>query len=903
MTLASGTKLGRYEIRSKLGEGGMGEVYCARDEKLSRDVAIKVLPSSLSQNAERLSRFEQEAQAAGALNHPNILAVYDVGTNEDVLYIVAELLRGEELRDELNGPGLFQHQAIDYAQQIAQGLAAAHEKGITHRDLKPENLFITKDGRLKILDFGLAKLRPQRSEVISSEVATAKQITDPGTVMGTVGYMSPEQVRGAHVDHRSDIFSFGAILYEMLTGQRAFQGETAAETMTAILKEDPRDLNGNASKISLPMEKILRRCLQKKPEQRFQSAQDLAFALEALATISGSRPELRAAASSKHGFVDLQNARLAWMVAAALLIALLVTLAFAISRFRQNGRASSPIVRYDVTTPDKSILGLVRWPAIAVSPDGSTVAFVSTGDGINRLYIRKRDDPEPKLLTGTDGAAEPVFSPNGRQLAFVADFTLKKVQLDGPVTDIVKVGDARGFSWISDDTLIYAPDATNGLFKISGVGGSPQEISKMDQSQKERTHRWPQVLPNGKAVLFTVGTVDSPDSYENATIQAVVLATGERRTVLKGASMAKYVPTGHLVFARGGNLYAIRFDPDALTTRGTAESIVQGVAGDITTGATQFAIGDDGTLAYVPGGPGANQRGLFWSDRTGKLEPLDLPPAQYNDIRISPDGSRAALLIGSSGSGDVWVYDFAGATSTRLTFNVLNASPIWSPDGREIFYSQIDATNNNRTTLMRKPADGSREAEAVTSTGNSAYIKAITKAGAAIVDYKIQTDRADIGQVMIGTGESITDIVHTPFNDYAAALSADGRWLAYQSNETGRPEIYVRDMSSTGGRWQVTIEGGEEPHWSRDGRELFYRNNGSFMSVAVQMQPTFHSDKPKELFKGIYDLRSNSGVSYDVDPKTGRFLMIRLAQETNSPTQVRVVLNWFDELRRLVPLN
>jgi serine/threonine-protein kinase len=408
-------------------------------------------------------------------------------------------------------------------------------------------------------------------------------------------------------------------------------------------------------------------------------------------------------------------------------------------------------------------------------------------------------------------------------------------------------------------------------------------------------------LPNGKAVLFTVGTLDSPDSYENASIEAVILATGERRVILQGASMARYVPTGHLVFTRGGNLYAIGFDVDTLTTRGTAEPVLQGVAGDATTGAAEFSIANDGSMAYVPGGPGANMRRLFWADRSGSFQPVDLPPAQYDDIRISPDGSKVALLTGSSGSGDVWVYDLARATSTRLTFNVANASPVWSPDGRNIFYSQLDASNNNRTTLMRKPVDGSREAEALVSIANSAYIKALSLDGdSAIVDYKIQTDRADIGRVKLTQGSPVTDIVNTAFNDYAAALSPDNRWLAYQSTETGRPEIYVRDMSGTGGHWQVTTEGGEEPRWSHDNSELYYRNNGSFMSVAVETQPTFHSDKPRELFKGIYDLRSNSGMSYDVDPKGGRFLMIRMAEESNPLTQVRVVLNWFDELRRIV---
>jgi Tol biopolymer transport system component/tRNA A-37 threonylcarbamoyl transferase component Bud32 len=904
-TISPNTTLAHYLIISRIGAGGMGEVYRARDPRLDREVAIKMLPKHYSSDSDRLQRFEQEARATSALNHPNILTVYDIGTYEGSPYIVAELLSGEELREQLNDGTMSQRNAIDYAHQIAQGLAAAHEKGITHRDLKPENLFVTTDGRVKILDFGLAKLRPQRDQVVSSEIATEKQITDPGTVMGTVGYMSPAQVRGQIADHRSDIFSFGSILYEMLSGKRAFQRETAAETMTAILKEEPQELSETNTQISLPLEKVLRRCLQKKPEQRFHSAHDLAFALEALSTLSGSQREIVTSPvgiPTTRGARLFANARLAWIVVAGLLLGFLAALPFAIAHFRQAPPGSPPIVRYDIPGPAKTTLGLVRWPAIALSPDGSTVAFVATAEGVNRLYIRRRDETEVNPLPGTEGAADPVFSPNGRWIAFVADFTIKKVSLDGSVTAVMKVGDARGMSWLNDDTLIYTPEAVGGLFRISANGGDPQPVSKLDESKKERTHRWPQVLPSEKAVLFTVGTLDSPDSYERSNIEAVILATGERRVVLQGATMARYVPTGHLVFARGGGLNAVGFDPETLTTQGVPEPILQGVAGDETTGATHFSIADDGTLAYVPGGPAANLRRLFWADRSGNLQPINIPPAQYNDVRISPDGSRAVFLMGSSGSGDVWVYDFARATSTRLTFNVANASPVWSADSKSIYYTEI-RTTGNVSTLLRKPADGSREAETVASLKDSAYIKAIKSDGTlAIFDYQMNTNSGDVVELPLEPNAQITRLLNTSFNEYAAALSADGRWLAYQSNESGRPEIFVRDLSASGGRFPISTDGGEEPRWSSDGRELYYRKSGSFMSVAVEFGPTLHAGAPKELFKGVYDLRSNSGVTYDVDPKHSRFLMIRRSDDINAPSQARVVLNWFNELRRIAPM-
>jgi serine/threonine-protein kinase len=455
-------------------------------------------------------------------------------------------------------------------------------------------------------------------------------------------------------------------------------------------------------------------------------------------------------------------------------------------------------------------------------------------------------------------------------------------------------------SWASEDTLVYSADSAGALFQISVNGGEPRPISKIDESKNERTHRWPQVLPGGKAVIFTIGALDSPDDYERANIEVVVLSTGERRVVVQGASMARYVATGHLIFARGGALFAVGFDTGTLTTRGSAVSVVQGVAGDQSTGAAHFSIAGDGTLAYIPGGPKANLFRLFWADHSGGLQPIDLPAALYNDIRISPDGSRLAMLIGSSGSGDVWVYDFTRATSTRLTFNTTNASPLWSADGKSVFYTKIDAGHGNETTVLRKPADGSREAEVVGSLSSSAYIKAITPDGVSgIFDYKIHTDRADIIQLTFGQENQINDVVNTPFNDYGAAVSRDGRWLAYQTNESGRPEIYVRDLSGTGGRWQISTEGGEEPGWSSNGTELYYRNNDLFMSAAVQTRPSFQASTPKRLFNGVFNQRSNSGVSYDVDPKGGRFLMIRPVADSETAAQVRVVVSWFDELRRL----
>lgn len=910
MNLTAGTKLGAYEIRSKIGEGGMGEVYRARDEKLNRDVAIKVLPAAFSSDAERLRRFEQEAQTAGTLNHPNILVIYHIETHDGSPYIVSELLEGQTLRERLNGTLLSQRKALDLGLQVVRGLAAAHEKGVVHRDIKPDNIFITNDGRVKILDFGLAKLSAETFNGESqTEVATRKVKTDPGTVMGTIGYMSPEQLRGQNADARSDIFSFGAVFYEMLSGTRAFYRNSTAETISAILKEDPPDLSTTNKMVSPLLERVINRCLEKNPEQRFQSTRDLGFAIEALSGAAIDSSETTMAPLSRIGKSSKQKILAGprfWMTSTMILALVLVALSIFVA-FRRSPRTEiSPVVRYDVPGLNKTALSLLRTPAVALSPDGSTLAFLANSDGVNHLYLRKRDDPEIKMIPGTEGALDAAFSPDGQWIAFIADFTLKKVPLNGPIVSLASnSNDPRGVGWINNETLVYAPGPTGSLFEISANGGVPSAITTVDEKKSERTHRWPQALPGGKAVLFTVGTLDKPDDYENANIEAVILATGERRLLVKGASMARYVPSGHLLFAREGVLYAVAFDIDRLTVRGQPVAVITGVAGDRTTGAVHFSVGEDGTLAYVPGNTTTGIRTLVWVDKGGNQTPVNIPRGQLNDLQISPDGSKVALLQGSSGSGDVWIYEFARSTFTRFTFTNTNATPIWSADGKNVYYVSIAPVGaGDQTTVFRKPADGSREPETILTVKGRQYLKAILRDGeTALFDSALQTITGSIIKISLKPGAEPTPVVSTPqFNHFAAAVSSDGRWLAYQSNESGRPEIYVRDFVEGGGRWQVSTAGGQEPHWSPDGRELYYRNNGSLMVVPIETQTSFQAGTPKNLFGEVYDLRSNTGETYEVDPRGGRFLLIRPPKEDVSSAQVRIVLNWFGELKRLVPV-
>jgi serine/threonine-protein kinase len=635
--LSANTTLSHYRIVEKLGAGGMGEVYRALDTRLDRAVAIKVLPAEFAKDADRVRRFEQEARATSALNHPNILTVHDIDNHEGAPYIVAELLEGEELREQLNEGALPVRKAIDYAQQIAAGLAAAHEKGITHRDLKPENLFVTTDGRVKILDFGLAKLRPPRNVSAGSDVATQKQLTNPGTVMGTVAYMSPEQVRGEEVDHRSDIFSFGVILFEMLSSKRVFQRETMAETMTAILKDDAPELGETNTKISPQLERLVRRCLEKKPERRFQSASDLTFALETLLTPSGSRPAPQPMSepmpqpmSQLDVAVALPRAsRGKWLVtlgALGALLAIAIT-AFLLGRAWSGSNAPAAVRR--VTIPLATPLALGKFcplgvghRAIALSPDGSLLVYAGEQNGKSQLFVRPLDSFEARPIPGTEGAYAPFFSPDGRSIAFFAANALQKILLEGgqPVT-LCEARIAHGGTWGTDDMIIFADVEGGKLVRIAASGGEPKPIITPDEMTSEY---WgfstPEFLPDGDTVLLSAWRTNNPDYYR---IAALSVKTGKLRTVVEGGVNAHYLSTGHLVYARGATLIAAPFDVRTATVTGAAATLVENVRTE-EWGAAQFALARDGTLVYVSGGPAWIGR-LVWADRTGAITPIAAP--------------------------------------------------------------------------------------------------------------------------------------------------------------------------------------------------------------------------------------------------------------------------------------
>ena len=889
MTIDIGGHIGPYEIVAPLGAGGMGEVYRARDAKLNRDVAIKVLPEVFSLDPDRLTRFRREAQVLASLNHPNIGHIYGLEDASGVQALVLELVEGPTLADRIAQGPIPLDEALPIAQQIADALESAHEHGIIHRDLKPANIKLRPDGTVKVLDFGLAKaLDPvtgSSTDAVTSPTLTARG-TQLGVIVGTAAYMAPEQARGHDVDRRADIWSFGVVLFEMLSGSQAFRGETISDVLASVLKND-LDWSVLPSSVPAPVKSLLRRCLNPDRKNRLR---DIGEARIAIADYLANPTS----AATPPGAKRTNGASRPWQVASgALGIALLGLLVWVgIPRAATPG----PSMRIIVAPPPGVSARVAIRPSISMSPDGWTLAFVGIEAGMPSVYLRDREDFDARKLPGTEGATNPVFSPDGRRIAFSAGTDLKVTSLAGGVIVVGKVNDPRGISWIDNETFVFTPEAIGGMREMSLASGAPRALTTLDEKAGERTHRWPHVLPGGEWVLFTVGTLSTPDTYDDARIDAVNRRTGERRIVFQGAATARYAPTGHLVLAKGGSLFAVAFDPATLKTSGTPVGLLQGVGADLTTGAAHIDWSPSGTFAYVPGDTRGVLRHLVWSDLKGARQPSPLSPSLINDARLSPDGKRVAVVAGTTGLADIWVHDFDRGTATRLTFTAINGSPIWSHDGRDIYYSAIDPARG--TTVFRTSADGGREPVEVTRVNARTYLKGLGPDESwVIVDY-VNNARASIGRLALKAGARIEPIVDTPADEFAGALSPDGRFVAYQSDGDGLPQIYVRDVNAPSGRWQVSSAGGEEPMWSPAGDAMYYRFENLLMRAPVQTTGSFQSGRPALLFDGVFNLRSDTGVSYEPHPDGKRLLMTRPADATDGGT-IRLVTQWFDTLKAI----
>jgi Tol biopolymer transport system component len=900
LALTLGARLGHFTIVRLLGTGGMGEVYEARDAKLGRSVAVKVLSDPVLQSPDHLARFEREARLLASLNHPNIATIYGIEEADGVRFLVLELVPGETIADLLKKGSMDVAKALSLFRQVAEALETAHESGVIHRDLKPANVKVTPVGQVKVLDFGLAKAfaDPASSADGTLETLTRHEdLTREGRILGTPAYMSPEQARGKAVDRRTDVWAFGCCLYEALTGRRTFEGETHTDRIAAILSRDP-DWGALPPQTPPRIRDLLRRCLQRDPQRRLRHIGDARIEIEeALAEPAGSAPSAAAPAPKLE---PRWRRVLPWGLAVAAGVV-------AVALFQARGRsapAASPLMRFAIALPPTAPLDLGEHTALAFSPDGKQLVYVASDQlgrspaGAPQLYVRVMDRLEARPIAGTEGAAGPFFSPDGQWIGFfaVADRALKRVSIAGgaPLTvcDVSPV--VRGASWAPDDTIVLAPTQASELYRVPASGGKPQPLTTLDKTTGEQAHLWPEVLPGGKAVIFTVKTAES---FDEARIAVQPLGRpGKPKILIRGGAHARWAPSGHIVYARAGELLAVPFDLERLEVRGAPLQVAQGVSMDPRTGAAHFALSSSGTLAYVPGGAGGIARSLLWVDRRGNARPITETRRAYLHPALSPDGQRLAVTI-EGASQDIWVDDLSRGTLTRLTFEAdEEINPVWTRDGARLALSIIRPGRD--PALFWAPADGSGPPEPLLEAGPARFPTSFSPRDR-VLAYTEEQGRgiADVWLLPLDDRAHPRPFLSAPFQESAATFSPDGAWIAYVSNESGRNEVYVQPYPGPGAKRQISTEGGTSPVWAASGRELFYRNGDAMMSVGVTTRPRFSAGSPQVLFRGSYEepARTDWSRNYDVAPDGQRFAMIR--GEETAPAQIYVVLSWLEEQR------
>jgi hypothetical protein len=877
MPIAAGTRFGSYEVARLIDAGGMGEVYRARDVELGRDVALKVLPAFFTSDANRVARFEQEAKTLASLDHANIAHIYGLERSEGTTALAIELVDGPTLAERITHGRLPVEEALRVAIQIADGLAAAHERGIVHRDLKPANIKLKADGTAKVLDFGIAKVLDPRTTTGPGPAAlTTPAMTEAGVVLGTAAYMSPEQARGRPVDQRTDIWAFGCVLYEMLTGHRAFEAETVSETLAAVLRSDV-DWSLLPDELPPIVRAFLVRCLHKDPAQRVHHMADVGLALEGAfdTGVSGSVTAARAP-SWRHAIP----------IAAALIVGVGIT---GLTLWPRT--PAVPIVtRLQVTLPPHQPFYFNGRHLLAISPDGTRLAYTA-GQG---LWLHPLDQIDARPVPGAeDEARGPFFSRDGQSIGYYAAGELRRVSVTGgaPVT-IAKVVNPWGASW-ADDGMIYYGQGPDGIWRVPASGGTGERLIVVKEGEQAYG---PHLLPDRKSVLFTLLPA-GVGSWNRAQIVVQSLTTGERVVLVDGGRDARYVDTGHLVYALNGSILAAPFDASTRRVTGGAVPLVNDVfdAGTVT-GAVHFDIADNGSLVYAQR-PGPVR--LTWVDRNGKEELIPAEPRRYRHPRVSPDGTRIAVEIDDPNNTDVWVGDARRGTFTRLTSGGdVNSDPIWTRDGSRIVYSSVRGTEG----LFWQRADGSGQAEHLVE--GSAGIRACTwtSDGQLVYEELVGTELRLLTPDGPAPPRAIK-MFESPnyFNERLPALSPDGHWVAYQSTESGEPEVYLRpfpDVSSL--RRQVSLGGGFAPLWAPNGREIYYRSSANLMAVKVQTSPTLELGTPEVLFSlDNYVLPGTRGIKYDVAPD-GRFLLLKDSGTGGSQDRVVLVQNWTEELKRRV---
>jgi serine/threonine protein kinase len=899
---------GRYEILEKIGEGGMGEVYRALDQSLDRQVAVKILPPDFAKDKERLARFEREAKLLAVLNHTNIAAIHGLEQTEGRRFLVLELVEGETLRSKLDRNPLEIEEALDLCRQVAEGLESAHEKGIVHRDLKPSNIMVTPEGTAKILDFGLAKAFAGETTGIGIDIEKSPtitaQMTKPGMVLGTAAYMSPEQARGRAVDKRTDIWAFGCVLFECLTGMRAFEGETISDNLAFILRGEPdwKKLPGNTPAM---IRILLRRCLQRDPRKRLHDMADARIEIEEI----GFQPIEEATVTKRF--------TLGWILAVGA-VGILIGLLIGIIVIKSGGSSLSPTPITSVIKVESghSLDGRRRafefnWPnrtAMTISKNGRFIVYCAVSDDAGpeaspQLFLRELGKMEAEPIPGSEGGIAPFLSPDDRWIGFFTDGMLKKVPVEGGVTqDLCEASLPYGASWGDDESIVFnGVIGVMGLLRISSQGGEPEILTEPDPEQREYSHRLPFHLPNGKGVLFTIMRNDVDIEPRIAVLES---DAGKWRTVLEDASDARYIPTGHLVFLRRGTLMAVAFDMRKLEISGQPVPVITDVMhilnianGNYNTGKGQYHISDSGSLVFVPGSIIPNQENsLVWLDQKGNETPIGSHTKAYSAPRLSPDGQKIVYLT-SGTDWCIWAYDIARDIHRQVVTERTAFCPIWTPDGNRIVFGWSDSYPEN---IYSVPTDGSTVMKRLTTSPNYQVPCSFSLDGN-LLTFLEWRNSYDIFIY------DFRDITITPFateeyNEFCPEFSPDGRWIAYCTRREGRYEVFIRPSSGTGEIKKVSREGGIEPLWARSGKQIFYRWGRQMWAADIRTEPNFSVGSPLKLFE-----KSGLGFGeffrgYDISLDDQLFLMVREEEREPQPvTEMILIQNWFEELKRLVP--
>jgi hypothetical protein len=910
--VAPGTVIaGHYEVQEKLGQGGMGEVYRALDKNLGRQVAIKILPEEFSTDLERLARFEREAKLLATLNHPNIAAVYGFEEAKGLRFLVLELVEGETLQTRLDRGAVPMDEVLENCRQVAEGLEAAHERGVVHRDLKPGNIMITPEGKVKILDFGLAKAYAggtTRIDIVNSPTITAK-MTEPGVILGTAAYMSPEQARGRSVDKRADIWAFGCILYECLTGGQAFREETVSDTLAHILKGE-LDWSRLPSDTPTRIKVLLRRCLEKDPRERLHD-------------IADARLEIAEALSQPLAAEAVANQRpiRAWIlggIIGGLAVGALAT--FITWHIRPVAPSSSTVRSVLKIEPGQWLGGLnadldrPTRTAFAISSDGRFIVYraIPENPGLQakpQIYLRRMDQMNAAPVAGTEGGISPFLSPDDRWIGFWEGGKLKKVPVTGGVpAPLCDVASPFGADWGPDNRIIFSSGWGSGLSRISVEGGRPEVLTVPDRTRGENGHRLPHYLPGRRMILFTIMGF----GYDLQPRLALLdLDTRKWREVMEDAADGRYLRTGHLVFLRQGTLMAVRFDPDRLEVTGQAVPIVANVMQALNdtsspdnTAAGQYNVSDSGWLAYVPGGIVPDlQNSLVRVDQKGNVQPVVDYMAAFAIPRFSPDGRRIAYATRGK-EWRLWVYDLNRGTGSRLTGDGWAQFPTWTPDGKHLVFSCTTNFKSDYPNLYSQPADGSSPMERLTRSENWQDPGSFTPDGSilAFVDFGPETGTGFKIFLLNMKSHRVTPFLNSKATEGYPEFSPDGCWLAYSSDESGREEVWVRPFPGPGGRWQISKEGGTQPIWSKDRKQLFYRQANQVWVADVRTEGGFSVDKPRLLFEQAGLLKSSPIRCWDLWPGGQGFLMVKSEERKLHPvTEIILVQNWFEELKRLVP--